>query len=144
MNPSNPLTRSGTRRLAAWLAVVVVGTISAFAVGVPASAAPSDGNYHPQCYTVGICLSRTPGMNYRFTASTLTYDVGPTPYYISIFNAYSGERLAVCGWGTECTTSDLGLYCYELVAYVGGPGMSMPPEPVQRISAPLDKCFGAG
>ena len=147
MNPSNPLTRSGTKLLAGWLAAAVVGTISAFAVGAPASAAPSGGTYQPACYTVGICLGRnpTPVWTYRLTASTLTYDVGPTPYYISIFDAYTGERLALCGRGTECTT-DQGTpgRCYEFVAYVGGDGMSMPPEPVQRTSAPLYKCFGAG
>jgi hypothetical protein len=144
VKPSNPLMRIGTKRLAGWLAVVVVGTVGAFAVATPASAALSDGRYHPQCYTVGICLSRTPGFAYTFTASTLTYDVGPTPYYISIFNIYSGERLAVCGRGTECTTDQLDGYCYTVVAYVGGPGTSMPPAPVQRTSEPASHCFGGG
>ncbi len=147
MNASNPLTRPGTKRLAVWLAAAIAGTMSAFAAAAPASAVPADGSYHPQCYQVGICLALAPGPAYHFTASTLTYDVGPTPYYISIFDATTGTRLAVCGRGTECTTDQYNWpipTCHDFVAYVGGLGTSMPPEPVQRTSATLRKCSGAG
>lgn len=139
MNSPNPLTRSRAKRLAIWLAV---GIISAFTAEAPAAAVPSGEIYQARCYT--ICLYRESALSYRFTASTLFYDVGPTPYFISIFDAYSGERVAICGSGTECTSRELDLNCYELIAYIGGSGTSMPPEPVRRTSAPLYHCFGAG
>src|SRR4051812_26514090 len=119
--------------------------MSTFAVGTPAPAAPTGGTYHPNCYTVGICIGPAGPFNYQVTASTLTYDVGPTPYYISIFEVGSGERLALCGRGTECTADPLSWTgCHRYVAYVGGAGTSMPPEPVQRTSELWEKCFGAG
>jgi hypothetical protein len=72
------------------------------------------------------------------------WDIGPTPYFISVFNATTGTRLARCDFGTNCRTSryiDPPLrQCYEYVAFIGGSGASMPPSPVQRTSARITKC----
>ena len=45
--------------------------------------------------------------------ATSSVDVGPTPYYIQIFDLTTGARLAVCGSGTVCSADDN--------APVGGP-----------------------
>jgi hypothetical protein len=37
--------------------------------------------------------------------ATSSVDVGPTPYYIEIFDDDTGTQLAVCGFGTTCSTS---------------------------------------
>ena len=38
------------------------------------------------------------------TATTNT-DVGPTPYYLTIYSETTGAELAVCGAGTTCTAT---------------------------------------
>lgn len=37
--------------------------------------------------------------------ATVTYDVGPTPYYIDIFDMTTGALLRSCGTGTTCSVS---------------------------------------
>jgi len=37
--------------------------------------------------------------------ATASQDVGPTPYYISIYDTSSGTYVAICGTGTTCTAS---------------------------------------
>src|SRR5215467_9882435 len=53
------------------------------------------------------------------TATTLS-DVGPTPYYIEIFDKNTNARVGVCGYGTTCSTtvtqSAVTTHCY--VAYI--------------------------
>jgi hypothetical protein len=72
------------------------------------------------------------------------WDIGPTSYYISIFNQTTGARLALCGLSSECVTGP-GTgpplnRCYSYVAFVGGSGVTMPPEPVQRTSDTVQLC----
>ena len=53
------------------------------------------------------------------TASS-AYDVGPTPYYIEIFDQTTGARVAICGSGTSCSGSASYSYAttHTYVAYV--------------------------
>jgi hypothetical protein len=44
------------------------------------------------------------GQSVTLTATTNT-DVGPTPYYITIYSETTGAELAVCGSGTTCTAT---------------------------------------
>jgi hypothetical protein len=37
--------------------------------------------------------------------ATTNADVGPTPYYITIYSETTGAELAVCGFGTTCTAT---------------------------------------
>jgi hypothetical protein len=56
----------------------------------------------------GYQLSLTaPAFTYSSVTVTATssVDVGPTPYYIEIFDDGTGTLLAVCGFGTTCSTS---------------------------------------
>jgi hypothetical protein len=140
-------SRSRTHRLASWLATIVLaGALGAVAAGAPAAAAAGDPYYQPRCYNT-LCLVYN-YQPFKLTAWSL-YDVGPTPYYISVFDVATGERLGVCGFGTECTTSPFGALtlggnCFTYIAYIGGPAATMPPAPVLRTSAVLQHCFGAG
>ncbi len=38
-------------------------------------------------------------------AATANTDVGPTPYYITIYDETTGAELAVCGTGTTCSAA---------------------------------------
>jgi hypothetical protein len=44
------------------------------------------------------------GQSVTLTATTNT-DVGPTPYYITIYSETTGAQLAICGSGTICTAT---------------------------------------
>jgi hypothetical protein len=71
-------------------------------------------------------------------------DVGPTPYYIEIFDislppdAGIGTLLVACGSGTTCTTGPVSYSfadTHRFVAYVSGYGTSAPPPNVVATSA---------
>jgi hypothetical protein len=137
------------RWLMSWLvAVVVAGALGSVAVRAPAFAARSGGTYQPHCYDT-LCLGQQSAPAYSLLAWS-RYDVGPTPYYISIFDTHSGERLAVCGQGTSCQASMFGALTVELsgclyfVAYIGGLSASMPPAPVLQTSATFRWCQPGG
>jgi hypothetical protein len=140
MNRSTPQrSRSRTQRRVSWLvAVVLAATLSAFGGGARAAAAPSDTIYHPHCYDT-LCLVYDGQL-----IAWSRYDVGPTPYYISIFGADTGERLAVCASGTQCSAPAYVGYCATYIAYIGGFPSSTPPAPVLQTSAVLGRCIGVG
>jgi hypothetical protein len=71
------------------------------------------------------------GRSVSLTASVNT-DVGPTPWWIEIFNE-SGQNLAICASGSSCSTSVSygGPSSQSYIAYVSGYGTSLPPPNVQ-------------
>lgn len=93
-------------RLAATLsaAAVVVWCLSGIAAAAPATGQiPAAGD--------GFTVSLTASSSYvalrqsvTLTATTNT-DVGPTPYYITIYSETTGAELATCGFGTACTAA---------------------------------------
>jgi hypothetical protein len=65
----------------------------------------------------GAVANGSPG---TYTATT-NADVGPTPYYIEIFDATTNTELAICGWGTTCSAtyaSSSDLQLHTIVAFV--------------------------
>ena len=135
-------TRFCVRWLAFTLAALLTGTIASTALSGVATAktasVPVSGG---PCY-LNLCLYDAPADG-SLTAFSL-WDVGPSPYYISIFNVTTGARLALCGTGTSCTTGPYQFpplnRCFDYVAFIGGFGTSIPPAPVQRTSATLTRC----
>lgn len=67
--------------------------------------------------------------------ATANADVGPTPYWIEIFDATTQAPLAECGSGTTCSAtfepSDGG---DDLVAFVSSLGFTLPPPNIQASS----------
>lgn len=122
---------------------LVLALLSALSLPIASSAhaAPAGGiSLDGPCYR-NLCLYEEGDRS--LTAWSL-WDVGPTPYYITVFNQTTGALLARCGAGTSCTTSryigaPLGR-CYTYVAFIGGFGGSLPPNPVQRTSATFTRC----
>jgi hypothetical protein len=67
--------------------------------------------------------------------ATANANVGPTPYYIEIFDENTGSRLAVCGSGTTCSLSFTpSLYGSNLVAFISGSGATLPPPGIVASS----------
>ena len=90
-----------------------------------------------------LCLYASDMPSESLTAAS-NWDIGPTPYFISIFNQTTGDQLALCGSDTSCVTG-AGVYppmnrCYFYVAYIGGAGSAMPPAPVRRTSDTVRMC----
>jgi hypothetical protein len=106
------------RFLAPLLAAVT--TLSCGTVVAQAAAArPAAGNG----FTVSLAASSTDP--YVGTAVTLTAtantDVGPTPYYITIYDETTGAELAVCGSGITCsaTVSESSTGSQQFEAFIG-------------------------
>src|SRR5690348_15935472 len=78
---------------------------SALAVAAFAGTAPLTG--HASLAVITLAASNTdggPGHPVTLTA-TSNVDVGPTPYYLQIFDVTSNSQLASCGYGTACSAS---------------------------------------
>jgi len=74
--------------------------------------------------------------------ATANMDVGPTPYWIRIFDFDSNRYVATCGSGTTCsvtvaftTVSDL-VHTYQ--AYVGDTSANLPPGNLQATSNQIE------
>lgn len=76
-------------------------------------------------------------VDYRVTATT-NADVGPTPYWIEIFDVGSGQLLRTCGAGTSCTVPvQPGCGGATYAAFVSGYGTTILPPNVQASSPSL-------
>jgi hypothetical protein len=141
----SPTGRHGHRTIrGVLLAIAVLSAVclptQSTAHAAPVTASRTGIGVDGPCYW-NLCLDAEPDGS--LTAWSL-WDIGPTPYYISVFNETTGTRLARCGSGSSCRTSSyIGpplQRCYTYVAFVGGSGASIPPSPVQRTSARFTKC----
>ena len=94
----------------------------------------------PQVVTwSAVALNATaPGSNGGSSTITATvgYNVGPTPYYIEIFDQATGARVAICGSGTSCAASISypGTTTHTYIAYVASAGLTNPPPNIQATS----------
>jgi hypothetical protein len=141
--------RTAARPVPLRVAAVLAGLLLALLLGPagPATAAPGPAGTAPTaagiadnpCYYTSICLYRD-GDTMQMWGLV---DVGPTPYWNSIFNLTTGQRMAVCGTGTSCGTAPIWIgynVCHQFVAYRGGSGTTAPPAPVQSQSQPVLFC----
>jgi PASTA domain len=90
-------------------------------------------------FTVGLTAgpaSLAPGGTTTLTA-TSNQDVGPTPWFIEIFDSTTGAFLVECGFGTTCATSvtQSGSAIQSYIAYVSGFGTANPPPAIQATSS---------
>jgi hypothetical protein len=105
---------------AASVGIAVAACIAGHAIASPVTALRPDGG---DGFTVSLAASapvRTAGQSVTLTA-TASADVGPTPYWISIYDLTSQTELMSCGTGTTClvtVTADSG-GTQDYQAYVG-------------------------
>jgi hypothetical protein len=92
----------------------LAGTLSAAAIAVSglagvAAAAPATGAFPAAGNGFSISLATSSSYPYASQTVTLTAttnaDVGPTPYYITIYSETTGAELGICGSGTTCSAS---------------------------------------
>jgi hypothetical protein len=79
------------------------------------------------------------------TANTSS-DVGPSPFWIEIYDATTGTRLTYCGYGTSCstTTSQAVATTHKFVAYVSAYSTTFPPANTIATSNPVFVTWTAG
>jgi hypothetical protein len=78
----------------------------------------------------------TDGYNGTFTA-TANVNVGPTPYYIEIWDATTGTELEICGSGTTCSatyTTSGDETTHQIVAFVSADSATIPLGTAQATS----------
>ncbi len=91
---------------------------------------------------VSVSLSASANTVGVFGSSTLnataSADVGPSPFWIQIFDATTGTRVGVCGSGTTCaaTVSQTYATTHKYLAYVSSYSTAFPPTNVQATSFP--------
>ncbi len=69
--------------------------------------------------------------------ATASLDVGPTPYWIEIFDQTTGAEIAICGTGTACSASvsQSAPTQHSYVAFVAGSSSTLPPPDVRATSS---------
>lgn len=98
--------RTSLLRIATTLLATAGGVwcLAGVALAVPAASQhPAAGNG----FAVSLAASSAYpliGQSVTLTATT-NVDVGPTPYYVTIYSETTGAELAVCGSGTTCTAT---------------------------------------
>lgn len=93
---------------------------------------------HASLAVITLSASNTdggPGHPVTLTA-TSNVDVGPTPYYLDIYDVSSGTLLTACGYGTTCDVSTEIDSCtsHSYRAYIGDPSSTPPPTNNQGSS----------
>ena len=130
-----PATKGSLSRVAALLSAVACAV---WCLGGVALAAPAALQHRAAGNGFAISLAASSpvepiGQPVTLTATANT-DVGPTPYYITIYSETTGAELAVCGSGATCTATvaqaTLGTQTFEAfvgddVASNGRPGFAL-------------------
>lgn len=99
-----------------------------------ATSAPAFITWNYNGYRVALSVTSNGGSSRTLTATT-NVNVGPTPYYIQIFNLRSGNRIAICGVGTTCSTNvSLALGRTDFVAFISSSSTTIPPLNTQASS----------
>jgi Domain of unknown function (DUF1906) len=102
------------------------------ATGTPPSIKATSSTVTVRWFTISLSANPkflAPGASTTLTATAST-DVGPTPYFIQIYDNGSKARVASCAIGTTCTTSvsqsAAGVFNY--IAYIGNSDATAPPS----------------
>jgi hypothetical protein len=90
---------------------------------------------------VSLSLSASPttlpvGSTATLTATTSS-DIGPSPFWTEIFDATTHVRVAVCGWGTSCSTSvsQGAATTHQYIAFLSSNSAAYPPGSIQETSS---------
>jgi len=112
----------------------------------PASIAATSNTVYCTWLSVSLYASpqySAPGTGVRLTAYANT-DVGPTPYWLEIFDTSTGANLAICASGSSCAGSETQYVAtvHSFAAYISGYGTGNPPPSVQVSAGTSAVWFG--
>lgn len=102
--------------------------------GIQATSNSSYVTWTASNYRVSLGIA-APSRSTRTLTAYSNTNVGPTPYYIEIFNLRTGARIAVCGSGTTCsTTVSLAIGHTDFAAFISSYSTTLPPAGTQANS----------
>ena len=122
-------------QLATWCTTVALAATTAAALTAAPAAAdpPVDTPRTTSC--VMLCITFDENDEWYETAWS-QLDVTHTPYWITIFNARSGQLYGRCGSGTWCYGELPTIHgCDPVIAYIGSYTATMPPRIVVQTSS---------
>lgn len=94
-------------------------------------------HWHPAYLTMSASPTTLPVGSSTTLTVNASYDVGPSPFYIEIFDSTTGTLLKSCGTGTVCsvqaTESTAGTHTYQ--AFLSQYGATFPPTGIQESPA---------
>ncbi len=117
-----------------------VAYISSYSTTLPLSSVQASsyaafGTWNYNGYRVTSLTTARTAFGQDTVTATTNVNVGPTPYYIEIFNVHTGARVAVCGTGTSCSgVASLGFGRNDFVAFISGNSTTLPPVSTQANS----------
>lgn len=112
---------------------------AATGAAIPVKPHPPHQNQPPGTWTVALTASPTllwPDQYTTLTATAST-DVGPTPYYLRIYDLTTGAYIATCASGTTCAApvTQPAPTTHTYIAVIASPSAAYPPAGEQAISA---------
>ena len=109
---------------------------------VAQSSPPSLTNLQGTSSPIVVSFSFNFQLSLTVSGSTLTattnVDVGPTPWFIEMYDADSNTRVSYCGSGKTCSGS-MNPGDNDYVAYVGVLSTTAPPSSIEAMATPTDK-----
>ena len=74
---------------------------------------------------------------YTTLTATANADVGPSPYYISIYDGTTGAQVAICAFGATCSVSETEptASTQDYIAYIGNDTSMFPPSTIVATSS---------
>lgn len=126
-------TSQGVATTHRYVAYVSDNSAAYLPTGIQATSNSSFITWANSGYRVSLSSASAGGLQRTLTA-TSNVNVGLTPYYIEIFNARTGTRLAICGSGTTCSTTVSTFVRGDYVAFISSNSTSIPPLNTQANS----------
>lgn len=104
---------------------------------IQATSAPADVQWLPSSVTLAASPTTVAVGGTSTLTATASMDVGPTPFYIEIYDTTTGSFIVDCGSGTSCSTSvsQSAASTHSYAAYISTFGEGFPPPNVQATSA---------
>lgn len=102
-----------------------------------ATSAPVDVQWLPMSVSLAASPTTLAVGGAGTVTATASTDVGPTPFYIELFDATAGTFLTDCGSGTTCavSVSQSAATTHSYLAYLSSAGAALPPPNVQAASS---------
>ena len=117
-----------------FIAFVSDNSAAYYPTGIQATSNSSYVTWTANNYRVSLGIT-SPSRSTRTLTAYSNVNVGPTPYYIEIFNLRTGARIAICGSGTTCTaTVSLAFGRTDFAAFTSSNSTTLPPLNTQASS----------
>jgi len=119
-----------------WLALLAISGLCGLSGVVAGTATPALADNNSFFVELAASPPTVAVGAYSTLTATTSSNVGPTPWFIDIYDMTTGTLLKSCGWGTTCSVNVIqGLETtHAYAAYVAMPNSTPPPSDIQGTS----------